>query len=366
MNETGTSSRFRTAGIVLALLVLATVGGLMFAQRHNLGRESAARKAEVDAGPRVHTLVVGAQTAGGSLTFQGEALPMASTTIYAKIGGFLKEIRVDKGSRVHKGEIVAVIDSPETVKQTLAFKSSYENLQRTADKYVQLGKDRIASALDVDNAQAAALVARQNWLAQTELEGYQKLVAPFAGVVTARFVDPGAFIQNASGSLSSQQIVTISDVSRLRVAFFLDQSAAALARVGQEVDVCPVDRPDLVSRGKISRLAGTLDVRTRTMLAEADLDNREGTFLGGGNVRVGLRLPTGTGRLEIPSETLLMKGDKPFAAVLEGNKVHLTPLTLGDDAGSKVRVLKGLANGARIIVNPNPNLRDGDTVQAVD
>jgi len=353
-------------GIIVALLVAATVGGLMFAQQHSLGKAGSALKAAVEAGPRVHTLVVGAQTAGASLTFQGEALPMASTTVYAKIGGFLKEIRVDKGSRVRKGDLLAVIESPETVKQTLALKSNYENLQRTADKYVQLGKDRIASALDVDNAKAAALVARQNWLAQAELEGYQKLVAPFPGVVTARFVDTGAFIQNASGSLASQPIVTISDVSRLRVTFFLDQGAASLARVGQDVVVSPADRPDLVSRARISRLAGALDVRTRTMLAEVDLDNHEGTFLSGGNVVVGLLLPKGNGRLEVPSAALLMKGDKPFAAVLAGNKVHLTPLTLGDDTGNKVRVLTGLANGSRIILNPNPNLKEGDAVQGVD
>ncbi len=366
MNETASSSRFRIAGIVLALLVLATVGILMVVQRHSLGKEGASRKAAVEAGPRVHTLVVGAGAAGSSLSFQAEALPWASTTLYAKIGGFLKEIRVDKGSLVRKGELLAVVQSPETEKQTLALKSNYENLQRTAEKLVQLGREKIASTLDVDNAQAAAQVAKETWLSQSEVEGYEKLVAPYAGVVTARFVDPGAFIQNASSSLSSQPIVTVSDVSRLRVTFFLDQSASALARVGQEVEVSPAEHPDLVSQAKISRVAGALDIRTRTMLAEADLDNRDGRFMGGGFARVTLRLPKGNGRLEIPSEALLVKGDKPFAALLEAGQVHLQPLVLGDDVGSRVRVLQGLAAGTRIILNPNPNLRDGDKVQALD
>lgn len=361
-----TSSVFRTRGIVAVLLIAGTVGGLMFARQHALGREGAQRKAEVEAGPRVHVLVVGAGAGEAVLSFQGEAMPMASTTIYAKLGGFLKEIRVDKGSRVRKGELLAVLESPETIKQTLALKSNYENLQRTADKVAQLGREKIASSLDVDNSQAAATVAKQNWLSQAEVEGYQRLVAPFAGVVTARFVDPGAFIQNASNSLSSQQIVTVSDLSRLRVAFFLDQAAAGLARVGQEVEVSPADRPDQVSRARISRLAGTLDVRTRTMLAEADLDNRDGAFLGGGYVRVSLRLPKGDGRLEIPSEALLLKGDKPFAAVLDGSRVHLQPLVLGDDIGSRVRVLQGLAKGARILLNPNPGLREGETVRVLE
>src|ERR1035438_4806538 len=228
MNKTASSSRFRMVGIVLALFVMATVGILMFDQQHSLGKEGASRKADVEAGPRVHTLVVGSGTGGSTLSFQAEALPWASATLYAKIGGFLKEIRVDKGSRVQKGELLAVIQSPETEKQTLALKSNYENLQRVADKYVLLGHQKIASDLDVDNAQAAAQIAKQTWLSQAELEGYEKLVAPFSGVVTARFVDPGAFIQNASSSTASQQIVTVSDGSRLRVTFFLDQNTASL------------------------------------------------------------------------------------------------------------------------------------------
>jgi RND family efflux transporter MFP subunit len=366
MSEPAASSRFRIVGVLLALVVLGTVGGLMFAQQHALGREGNQRKAEVEAGPRVHTLVVGSGSGASTLAFQGEAMPMVSTTLYAKLGGFLKDIKVDKGSRVEKGQLLARIESPETEKQTLALKSNYENLQRVADRFVQLGREKIASSLDVDNSQAAALVAKQTWLAQAEVEGYQKLVAPFSGVVTARFVDPGAFIQNASSSTSSQPILTVSDLSRLRVTFFLDQSAASLARVGQEVEVSPAERPDQMSLGRISRLAGSLDVRTRTMLAEADLDNRDGRFLGGGYVRVKLRLPAGTGRLEIPSEALLMRADKPFAAAVEGSQVRLLPLVLGDDAGSRVRVRQGLAAGTRIILNPNPGLKDGDRVQALD
>src|ERR1035438_1211346 len=359
MTEIRSASRFRLVGIIVAFLVLATVGMLLFAQQHSLGKEGASRKADVEAGPRVHTLVAGAGTGEATLSFQGEALPRVSATLYAKIGGFLKEIRVDKGSLVQKGDVLAVIESPETEKQTLALKSNYENLQRTADKFVQLNREKIASALDMDNALAAAAVARQTWLSQAELEGYEKLLAPFAGVVTARFVDPGAFIQNASSSLASQQLLTISDVSQLRVTFFLDQTASALVHVGQEVDVSPAERPDVVNQGKVSRTAGALDVRTRTMLAEVDLDNHDGRFLSGGYVRVTLRLPKGKGHLEIPSDALLMKGEKPFAASLEGGQVRLLPLVLGDDLGSRVRVLQGLAPGTRILLNPSPSLKDG-------
>ena len=366
MTQTAPSSKFRSYGTGLAVAVLAAVGLLKINQQHKLGRDADQRKAEVEAGPRVHTLTVGGQTDEASLTFQGEAMPMASATLYAKVGGYIREVRVDKGSRVQKGELLAVIESPETQKATLALKTSYDNLQRTADKYALLGREKILSALDVDNARAAAEVAKETWLAQKQVEGYERLTAPFSGVVVARFVDPGAFIQNASTSLASQQLVTIADVSRLRVTFFLDQATAAHAKVGQEVEVSPSDRPDQVTKAHLSRVAGALDVRTRTMLAVADLDNHDGKFMGGGYVRVAFRLPRDPGRLEIPSAALLMKGDKSFVAAVAMGQVKLVQVTLGDDAGSRVRVLQGLATGVKIIMNPSPLLVDGDRVQAMD
>jgi multidrug efflux pump subunit AcrA (membrane-fusion protein) len=146
----------------------------------------------------------------------------------------------------------------------------------------------------------------------------------------------------------------------------VDQSTAGRVKVGQEVAVSPAEQPDQVSSGRISRVAGALDVRTRTMLVEADLDNRDGRFLAGGYVRVGLKVPGASGRLEIPAEALLMRSAKPFAAALAGDRVRLLALTLGEDVGNQVRVLKGLDPGTRIILNPNSGLRDGDRVQVIN
>lgn len=360
------SSRFRTAGIILAAAVTAAVLLMVALQRHALAKEAARRRSDVEAGPRVHTVLAGAQDGSAALTFQGEAMPGASATLYAKLGGFLKEIRVDKGSRVSKGQILAVLESPETDKQTQGLKASYENIQRNADKITALGRQGIVSPVDVDNAQSSARVARQTWLSQADVAGYQRLKAPFDGVVTQRFVDPGAFVQNATGTQSAQPIVTVANLTRLRVAFFLDQASAGLAKVGQEVEVSPADHPDVVAKARISRLAGALDVRTRTMLAEVDLDNRDGRFMGGGTVRVTLALPHDAQGLDLPSEALLMRRDQAFAAVVEGGRIHLLPLVLGGDAGTRVRILKGLQRGQRVVLNPSPALCDGDAVQVAE
>jgi len=366
MSEPAASSRFRIAGIALTVAVVAAVAILKTAQQRSLAAETARRKAAVEAGPWVRTVVAGAGDHGSALTFQGESNPIAATTLYAKIGGFLKEMRVDKGSRVRKGDLLAVVESPETQRQTQALKSAYENLQRTAQRVAELGRQGIANTQDVDNAAAAAQVAREQWASQAEIENYQKVLAPFDGVVSARFVDLGAFIQNATTSLSSQPILSLADTTRLRVDFYLDQATAARVKAGQEVEVSPAERPDLARTGRIDRLAGILDARTRTMLAEAELDNRDGRFLGGGYVKVSLRIPDGGSRIEIPAEALLMRGERPFAAAVEAGRVHLVPLVLGEDAGNRVRVLQGLRAGTRVILNPNPGLRDGDPVQMAE
>jgi len=366
MNQPAASSRFRIAGTSLAVLVLAVVALLKLSQQRALGHETVQRQAVVAAGPRVRTLVVGADSDPAALTFQGETLPWETTTLYAKLAGFIKEVRVDKGSRVRKGEVLAVIQSPETERTALALKTNYENLRTVAERYSELGRQGIANAQDVDNARAAAAVAKETWRSQAELEGYEQVRAPFSGMITARMVDPGAFVQNASTSTSSQPMLSLQDVDRLRVTFFVDQSTAGRVKVGQEVAVSPAEHPDQVSTGKISRAAGVLDVRTRTMLVEADLDNRDGRFLAGGYVRVRLQVPGGSGRLEIPAEALLMRSAKPFAAALAGDRVQLLALTLGEDLGNRVRVLKGLDPGTRIILNPSSGLRDGDRVQVIN
>jgi RND family efflux transporter MFP subunit len=366
MKQQAPSSRFRIAGTLLALLVLGTVGAMKWLQAKSLAREASQRRAVVAAGPRIRTVLVRADGDGVPMAIQGETLPAATTTLYAKIGGFVKEIRVDKGSQVHKGQVLAILESPETDKQTLALKATAENAQRSADRLVQLGKAGIANAQDVDNAVAAARVAKEQWAAQQLTQAYEKVLAPFSGVITARMVDVGAFIQNASGSTSVQPMMSVADPSHLRVDFFLDQATASLAKVGQAVQVSPADRPDVVRSVRINRLAGTLELRTRTMLAEADLDNRDGAFLGGGYVNVALQLPKGTGVIDIPSTAIIMHGPNAFAAAVAGGRVKLMPLALGVDVGNRVRVLKGLQSGDRIILSPAAGLKDGDAVQVMD
>jgi len=353
-------------GMVILLAVAAAVAGIVLAQRRALARESDARKTAADAGPLVRTILVGSPGTLGERVFQGEALPYLSTTIYARASGFLKEIRVDKGSAVRKGQVLAVIESEETNQDLAVLRADAENKRRNAERAAALFREQLISARDAEQAAADAQVAESRLASLSVSTGYQQIKAPFDGVVTQRFADPGALVQNASNSTNAQPLVTVSQVSRLRITLYLDQDAAGRAKVGDNVVIVSGSAPPQKRQGRISRLAGALDPRTRTLTTEVDMDNQDGAFLPGGSLQVILGMPGSTG-FTIPLEAVILRQGKPFALVVdESSRTHLRPLTLGEDNGQRVRLLQGLKAGEQVILNPAPTLAEGSKVRLAE
>ncbi len=360
-------SRLRLGGIALLIVAASSVTLLWAVQRSGVRHEGQLLHAQAEAGPRVRVALAGSSGDARLLELSGEAMPYVSTTLYAKVSGFLREIRVDKGSPVRQGQVLAVIESTEVDRDAQALRADAQNKRRQAERVRQLGRQGIISAQDLGDAEAAARIAEEKLASQGVLQSYRNVVAPFPGVITQRFADPGALIQNASNSTSAQPILALAQVGRLRVSFYLDQQVAPLVKVGQEILVRPADRPDLARTVKVARFAGALDPKTRTLLAEADLDNRDGAFLAGGSVQISLKLAPEPGRLEIPSEGVLLKGDKTFAVVVgPDQRLSLRPILLGEDSGTRVRVLGGLKAGDRVLLNPPVTSKEGDKVQPVD
>ena len=215
----------RGGGAILILGVVA-ITGIVWSQRRALARQAEARKKEADAGPIVQTLLVGSAVTTPEQVYQAEALPFLSTTLYARASGFLKDIRVDKGSRVRKGELLARIESREMDQDVEALKADAENKRNNAERAASLLHDKLISARDAEQAQADARVAEAKLASQRVSRAYQEVRAPFDGVVIQRFVDPGAVVQNASGSTNVQPVVTVAQLDHLRVTFYLDQKLA--------------------------------------------------------------------------------------------------------------------------------------------
>lgn len=353
-------------GVLIVVAAAALLNRLMKAQKARVVTEVQARSENVKAGPRVDVMAVSSAPPVRSVTLIGEARPFESVTLYAKVSGYLKDIKVDKGDKVQAGEVVAIVESPETDHQYQAAVADAKNKRLNAERAKTLVKKDMIAQQDADQAETDAQVAEANVEALATLKSYEILRAPFAGTVTARYADPGALLQNAATSQTSAlPLVTISQTDSLRVYVYPDQRDAIFIHPGDPAQISMPERPEVKLAARVTRLSGELDPRTRTLLTEIDFDNSRGIILPGSFVQVTLRVPA-PAYLQIPSEALVMRGEKPFVAVVTPeNKVTFRPVTIADDDGQHVTVLSGLKKGERIALNLGQSVTEGQEIQPV-
>jgi RND family efflux transporter MFP subunit len=350
----------------LGLLAAVVLVALLF-WRHDraLGREAERRQQEVDRGPRVFVTEARAAPAARSLTLPGDVRGFLQSTVYAKIAGYVKSVRVDRGDRVTDGQVLGVLESPEVEQQVRAAEADLAVKRRTFQRYEQLVKKDFVSVQDFETARAQFEVARATLKQVSALRAYLTLRAPFAGVVTARYLDPGALIPAATGSTESAlPLVEIADLRRLRVLVFVEQDAAALVRAGDPVEIRVDQQPDVCVAAPVNRCANALDPRTRTMLCEIWLENEHrlypGTF-----VHVTFRLAAPRTPV-VDSAALVLRKDKPSVAVVRDDRVHFVPVRPGLDDGKTVQIVDGLRPGERVVLAPPAELADNDVVRPVE
>ena len=210
----------------------------------------------------------------------------------------------------------------------------------------------------VADAQVATLAQQKS---------YEVLRAPFAGTVTARYADPGALVQAATGAQTGAlPLVTISTIDRLRVYVYVPQHDAGFIRVGDHAMVTVADRGDVQIEGRVTRKADELDPRTRMMLVEVDLDNHDGKIVPGSFVTVALTFATPP-EIIVPVEALVLNGSgtKGAVFVLDGDTVHARPVVISDNDGTVARIARGLRAGELVALNQGDNITDGSRVQPV-
>jgi len=195
------------------------------------------------------------------------------------------------------------------------------------------------------------------------MQNYRVLVAPFAGVVTTRYVDPGALVTNAtSNQTSAQPVVTISDPSKLRVTVYVDQADASFVKAGTKVEIIDASNPMVKGEATVSRTSGELDPRTRTMATQVDFDNSKGTFVSGSFISVSLLIPAKS-FIEVPTAALVTREGKTFvAAVGEDKRVKLTPIEVAGTDGKSIRVASGISEGVRVALSLPNTVSDGARV----
>ncbi len=358
--------RFFIAGIGLVVLALILLLVLFENRRSFLMNEMRERQAEVKNGREVRVVTAKRSSGQRLVSLTGIALPYTEVTLYAKVSGYLKEVLVDKGDHVTSGQVLAIIESPELDRQYESAVVDAQDKRRDAEREKILVEKNLVSQQDADHAETAAREAEQNAQALKTQKGYEIIHAPFSGTVTARFADPGALMQSAINSQTTAlPLMTISQTAHLRISVYLDQRDASSIRVGDLAEISDSTRPDVKLTASIARTSGELDPKTRTLLAELDVDNTKGLLLSGSFVHVSLKIRTAP-TVEIPAEALLMKGEHAFvASIALENKVKFLPVIVADSDGKVVRLSSGLGGGEHVILNPSLEISDNEQIQPI-
>lgn len=354
---------FYIIAFVLVAVASAAVWWFWQDKQGHLADEARKRAAQLDAGP---TVVMGQSVRGPAarkINLTGELRPWKATTLYSKVGGYLSKITVDVGDHVRAGQLIAEVQAPELEAEYKSALSEMDNRERIAQRTRDLATKGFFSQQALDNADTDVRTSRGRVDTLRSQMGYRSLYAPYAGVVTGRYVDPGALITNAANNqTSSQPVVTVSDPSKLRVSVYVEQVDAGQVLPGTEAEIIDTASPSQRIKAKVSRVAGELDARTRTMLAEVDFDNRAGTFIPGSFVNVSLTVPQ-TSYIEIPASALVVRERKNFVAVLDADQhIKLTPIEIAGTDGASVKIASGLGEGVRVALSLPNTVSDGAKV----
>jgi RND family efflux transporter MFP subunit len=345
---------------------------------------------------------------GNTLTIAGEFKPFQDVDVHAKIAGYIRTISVDVGDHVKQGQTLAVLEVPELAAQLSgaeaatraaqeqirraegdlqraqstqsAAHSAYVRLKQAADSRAglvaqqevddALAKDQ-GSAAQVASAEAELSAAKQqlevsqaNRKQYAALSDYTRIVAPFSGVVTNRYADTGALV--AAGTSTSTQaipVVRLAQISVLRLVLPVPESVAAQIRIGEVVKV----RVQALGRdfqGKVCRFADSLDLQTRTMQTEIDVENRDGSLIPGMYTETQVSLRDKKDALTIPVEAVTRNGDDATVlAVNAQNVVEERHVRLGLENEARVEIVSGLSDGDRVIIGNRAAFRNGQKVQ---
>jgi membrane fusion protein, multidrug efflux system len=304
------------------------------------------------------------------VTLPGNIRANQQATLYAKVAGYLKSLAVDKGDRVQAGQSLGEIEVPELLAELARYKAEVKVAETDSQRITiaQKKSPDLVTPQSIDEAVGKFEIAKANLERTETLLSYAKITAPFAGIVTARFVDPGAFIPaaNVGSTAQTAAIVTLADFNTVRAQVALPEVEASLAQVGQPVKISVEGLAGKTFDAKVSRISYALDDATKTMLIESDLANPDLVLRPGMYAVVKVGLEKHSDALLIPSDALVMEKVNAFTFVANGNKAKKTAIKIGFNDGAKVEVLGGLNGSETVILVGKMTLTDGAAVNATE
>ncbi|AIY39431.1 putative Co/Zn/Cd efflux system membrane fusion protein [Collimonas arenae] len=364
------------AGVILVLLLLGAIATVALRLVHARALTAATNEHAL---LYVTTINAKAATSSQPVTLPGTLQGMIESTLYARSSGYVLRWYKDIGANVAKGELLADIDTPEVdqqLSQAIAAReqaaSSLDLAKTSAERWEALRKKDAVTQQELNERTSAYTQAQANLAAADanvrrlqKLEGFKKVIAPFAGVVTRRSVDVGDLIDAGNGG-AGRALFSLAQIDQLRVYVYVPQAYAQRIQIGDQVDITQSEMPGQTFHGKVVRTAGAIDAATRTMQMEINLPNQEHKLLAGAYVQVALPLGGASDVLIVPSNVILFRPEGARIAVVGGNgRIKLRPIVIGHDLGNSLEILSGVSLADKLVLNPPDSLADNDAVTIV-
>jgi multidrug efflux system membrane fusion protein len=377
ISETNSEMRKKPSYFLLVVVAILLITGAVITLVLRLGeRRALAKETEELSVPTVIVIQPKPQPPQRDLMLPSTLEAFTESPIYARTSGYLARWYKDIGSKVQKGQLLADIDTPEIDQELMQARAARDQAQAqlslaktSADRWETLRKMDAVAQQETDEkssgytqGEAALASATANVRRLEQLESFKHIYAPFTGIVTRRNTDIGALI-NAGNSGSNQELFVVALLDPIRVYVAVPEIYAPAVRPGQTAMIELPAFPGQRFSGKVARTAESIDPATRTLRTEIDVPNRDGRLFPGSYAQVHFGVNVTTARMLIPVNALLFRAEGTRAAVVgSDNKVHLKPVTIGQDYGTDVEVLGGLDLNDSIVLNPSDSLEEGQSV----
>lgn len=363
----------RVLAIVGALAVVLAIWGIA---SRLVQRSHVQKRTSEDAELTVVTVKPEVSSADNELILPGSVLAYMEAPIYARTSGYLRSWYTDIGARVHTGQLLAEIETPEVDRELGQARADLDTAHANAElarttnvRWQALLVTQAVSRQDADEkagdaaAKAAAEAsAKQNVARLQDLESFKRVLAPFDGVVTARNTDVGALIN--AGESSGAELFRVADIHKLRVYAQVPEAYAAAVRIGLKAELHFAEHPGQAFSAEAVRTSNALDPTARTLQVELQLDNRQREFFPGAYAEIHFKLPSPNKTFRVPSNTVLFRAQGlQVATVDDSNKIKVKNIIQGRDFGNTIEVLDGIDENDKIVVNPSDSIEDGIAVR---
>jgi RND family efflux transporter MFP subunit len=374
--------------LVFVLLILAVIIGVVGVVHRVHAKTEIENYTNANAPPPVSLAQPEMERSAREIVLPGNIQAYTMAPIYARTTGYVKAWYHDIGSHVKKGDLLAIIETPELDQQLAQAKADVATAQSnaalakvTADRYQGLVEQNAVSQQDTDNA-AAQLRASSTQVASAqanvkrleELQSFERIVVPFNGVITARNLDVGQLVTPAgstttagSGTISgNKEIFDVSAVQMLRVFINVPQVNSPDVKNGVRATLTVPQFPGKTFSGRLVRSSDAVDPATRTLLAEVDVENHSGELLPGSYAEVHLNVSSAQPALIVPVSALILEPDGLYVATVDSDHhAHIVRVVAGRDSGTTMEILSGLQPGQAVVSNPPDSLTDGELVRVV-